>query len=123
MTISQASIEALQAGQGDKLKQNLALACRAPEVSKVKNKVEVPLAATDPDGYCCRALKSSSESSGLEASFGIDRAHRSTLEDLPRAQRLRLQGSTPPLPGAYWRGPCTPKAQPPRRKGGTLFWW
>lgn len=87
MTVSQASIEALHTGQGDKLKQNLALACRALEVcSKVKNKVEVPLAAADPDRYCGRALKSSSESSGLEARFGIDRAHRSTLEDLPRAQ-------------------------------------
>lgn len=86
MIVSQASIEALHAEQGDKLKQNLALACRAPEVSKVKNKVEVPLAAADPDRYCGRASKSSSESSGLEARFGIDRAHRSTLEDLPRAQ-------------------------------------
>lgn len=43
MIISQASAEELHAGQDDKLKYNLALACRALEAGKAKDKVEVLL--------------------------------------------------------------------------------
>lgn len=37
------SVEELQAGQGDKLKYNFALACRVLEAREAKNKVEVLL--------------------------------------------------------------------------------
>lgn len=71
------SLEELQAGQGDKLKYNFVLACRALEARQARGQNGGPLAAAGQD--CGRALKPSSASLGLETSSGTDRPVGSVL--------------------------------------------
>lgn len=95
--MSQASDGELHAEQGDKLKYSLALlSLQGSGGQKGQEQSEGPLAEADQG--CGRALKPSFASLGLETSSGTDRPLDSTLEVLPRAQRLLLQDSTPLLP-------------------------
>lgn len=87
--MSQASAGELHAEQGDKLKYSLALlSLQGSGGQKGQEQSGDPLAEADQG--CGRALKPSSS--------GTDRPLDSTLEVLPRAQRLLLQDSTPLLP-------------------------